>query len=94
MNNQLNQIVQAMQVLENKIETINSDSSVDAAQQMVIDLYYKVVQPLVDRVVTLESKVATLESTKNQSSDTKNTGEEATNDGNTTTTSSSKPEQS
>lgn len=94
MNNQLNQIVQAMQVLENKIETINSDSSVDAAQQMVIDLYYKVVQPLVDRVVTLESKVATLESTKNKSSDTKTTGEEATNDENTTTTSSSQPEQS
>lgn len=89
MNNQLNQIVQAMQVLESKIETINNDSSVDAAQQMVIDLYYKVVQPLVDRVVTLESKVATLESTKNQSSDTKTTGEEATNDKNTTTTSSS-----
>ena len=89
MNNQLNQIVQAMQVLENKIETINNDSSVDAVQQMVIDLYYKVVQPLVDRVVTLESKVATLESTKNQSSDTKTTGEEATNDKNTTTTSSS-----
>lgn len=94
MNNQLNQIVQAMQALENKIETINSDSSVDAAQQMVIDLNYKVVQPLVDRVVALESKVATLESTNNQSSDTKTTGKEATNDGNTTTTSSSQPEQS
>lgn len=89
MNNQLNQIVQAMQVLENKIETINSDSSVDAVQQMVIDLNYKVVQPLVNQVVALESKVATLESTNNQSSDTKTTGKEATNDPTSGTTSTS-----